>query len=247
MNAGVVKSTYKKADLDKAIKEYKELALPTVAKHEGSRSATLLVNRETGDAISIAFYESDAAARSFGPKAENLIGSFEKYSEGKTKPKRELFEVAASTAQEAKATVERLYKAINAHDLEAAARESAPESVMTAPGDMTVKGPQAIKEFNKNWITAFPDAKIVTQQIFAQGNHVATKAQFTGTHGGTLKTPMGDVPATHHKVKGDFVQLFEIDRGLVKSAHLMYDQVQLMTQLGMAPAPPQTQPVKSAR
>ena len=147
----------------------------------------------------------------------------------------------------AKDVVERLYKAINAHDLEAAARESAPDSVLTAPGDMTVKGPQAIKEYNQNWITAFPDAKIETQDIFAEGDKVAVKAQFIGTHHGTLKTAMGDVPATHAKVRGDFVQLFEIDRGLVKNAHLMFDQVQLMTQLGMAPAPPQAQATRATR
>jgi len=50
---------------------------------------------------------------------------------------------------------------------------------------------------------------------------------------------MGDVPATGRKVKGDFVQVFEVDRGLIKKARLMFDQVQLMTQLGMAPATPQ--------
>lgn len=69
---------------------------------------------------------------------------------------------------------------------------------------------------------------------------------FTGTHDGTLKTPMGDVPATHRKVKGEFIQIFELDRGLVKRDNLMYDQVQLMTQLGLAPAAP-NQAAKSAR
>jgi len=49
---------------------------------------------------------------------------------------------------------------------------------------------------------------------------------------------MGDFPATGKKVSGEFIQVFEIDRGLVKRNHLMYDQVDLMTQLGMAPAPP---------
>jgi hypothetical protein len=50
---------------------------------------------------------------------------------------------------------------------------------------------------------------------------------------------MGDIPATGKKVSGEFLQVFEIDRGLVKRNHLMFDQVDLMTQLGMAPAPPQ--------
>jgi len=246
MNAGVVKSRYKKADLEKAIKEYREQALPSISTHEGGRSGMLLLNRETGDVLSIGMYESESAAKAFGPKAEKLIESFEKYKEGDSKPTRELYEIAASTQQEARAVVERTINAINAHDLEAAARDSAPDSVLTAPGDMTVKGPQAIKEFNKNWITAFPDAKIETQTVFAQGNQVAIKAQFVGTHDSILKTPMGDVPATHRKLRGDFVELFEVDRGLIKKALLMFDQVQLMTQLGMAPAPPQ-QAVKSNR
>ena len=47
---------------------------------------------------------------------------------------------------------------------------------------------------------------------------------------------MGDVPPTGRKLKGEFIQVFEIDRGLVKRNYLMYDQVEVMTQLGMAPA-----------
>src|SRR5205809_762079 len=102
MNAGVVKSRYRKADLDKAIKAYKEEALPSITTHDGGRSAMLLVNRETGDVLSIGIYENEAAARSFAPKAEKLIASLEKYKAGEAKPDRELYEIATSTQQEAK-------------------------------------------------------------------------------------------------------------------------------------------------
>jgi hypothetical protein len=44
------------------------------------------------------------------------------------------------------------------------------------------------------------------------------------------------VPPTGRKVKGEFVQVFEIDRGLVKRNHLIFDQAEMMTQLGVAPA-----------
>jgi len=54
------------------------------------------------------------------------------------------------------------------------------------------------------------------------------------------------VPATGKKVSGEFIQIFDVDRGLVKKVHMVYDQVQLMTQLGMAPAPPQ-QAIKTGR
>ena len=82
MHTGVVKTTFKKTDLDQAIKEYKETALPAIATHQGARSAFLLLNRETGDAISVAMYEDETAAKSFAPKAEKLIASLKKYQAG---------------------------------------------------------------------------------------------------------------------------------------------------------------------
>jgi predicted ester cyclase len=239
MNAGVVRSKYRKPDLDKAIKQYRETALPAIATHEGGRSALLLVNRETGDIVSIAMYENEASAKAFAPKAEKLIASFQQFAAEDAKPTRDVFEIAASTQMEAKGLVERNIKAFNAHDLEALAREAAPDIEGTAPGDIKVKGPQAYKEYNQNFITAFPDARVEAKRIIVQGNRVVVDGVFTGTNNGTLKTPMGDVPATGHKVKGEYVQIVEVDRGLVKRADLIYDQVQLMTQLGMAPAQPQ--------
>jgi predicted ester cyclase len=246
MNAGVIKSTFKKADLEKVIKEYKEAALPAISQHKGARSAFLLVNRDTGDSISVAIYEDEAAAKSFAPKAEKVAESLKKYVADGKELKRELFEIAASTQIEAKAVVERGLKAFNAHDMEALARDAAPDIEATAPGDLKLKGPQALKEFNTNWVRAFPDARIEATKIHAQGGTVIVEGIFTGTHDGTLKTPMGDVPATGQKVRGEFIQVFDVDRGLVKRNNLIYDRVQLMTQLGMAPAPA-NQAARSAR
>src|SRR5579859_1237801 len=238
MNAAVFRTKFKKTDLDKAVKDYKEQVLPAIATHQGARSAFLLVNKETGDGISIAMYENEASAKSFAPKAERLIENLKKHMSGET-PKRELYEVATGTQAEAKAVVERGLKAFNAHDMEALARDAAPDIEATAPGDIKLKGPQAVKEYNQNFVTAFPDARVEAKNIFTQGNHVIVEGLFTGTHNGTLKTPMGDIPATGRKVKGEFVQIFDVDRGLIKRDALVYDQVQLMTQLGLAPAPPQ--------
>jgi len=138
MNAAVVRAKYKKTDIEKAIKEYKDQVLPAIATHQGARSAFLLVNRETGDGISVAMYENEASAKSFGPKAEKLIESLKKYMTGET-PKRELFEIATGTQAEAKTVVERGLKAFNAHDMEALARDSAPDIEATAPGDIKLK------------------------------------------------------------------------------------------------------------
>ncbi|HEX2645926.1 MAG TPA: ester cyclase [Candidatus Dormibacteraeota bacterium] len=240
----MVRSKYKTSELDKVVKDYKETVLPSISTHEGARTAMLLLDRETGDAISVAIYEHEAAAKSFAPKAEKLIDSFKKYLATSTAPRREVFEIATSTQIEARAVIERGIKAFNSHDLEAIARDAAPDIEETAPGDVKLKGPQQGKEFNQNFLNAFPDARSEAKQIITQGNRVVVQGIFTGTHNGTLKTPMGDVPATGRKVKGEYVQIFEVDRGLVKKVDLLYDQVQLMTQLGMAP---QAQAVKTAK
>lgn len=237
MYAGVVRSKNKKTELEHAVKDYKETVLPVLATHQGNRSGMLLVDRDTGDSISIAIYEDEASAKAFAPKAEKLLESFKKYRSDASAPKRELFEIATSTLLETRAVVERGLKGFNAHDLEALARDAAPDIVATAPGGVKLHGPQAVKEYNQNFLTAFPDARIDAKQIIVQGRTAVVEGVFNGTHTGTLKTPMGDVPATDRKVSGEFIQIFEIDRGLVKRDHLMYDQVDLMTQLGMAPAP----------
>jgi len=236
MHVGVVRSTYKKSDLNEVAKEYKESVLPAFATHQGSRSGMLLVDRDSGEAISIAIYEDEASAKAFAPKAAKLLESFKKYRIGTSEPKRELFEIATSTLLEAKAVVERGLKAFNAHDLEAVARDSAPDIELTAPGGIKLKGAQAAKEYSQGWLKAFPDARIENRKLIAQGNTVVVEGTFSGTHAGPLKTPMGEVPPTGRNLKGDFVQVFEIDRGLVKRNYLMYDQVDVMTQLGMAPA-----------
>jgi len=246
MHAGVIRSRLKKSELNQAVKEFKELGLTTLAGHPGNRSGMLLVNHETGDSISIAMYEDEASATAFGPKAEKLVESFRKYQSESTEPKRELYEIAASTMLDSKALVERGMKAFNAHDLEAVARDAAPDIVGTAPGGVKLTGPQAVKEYNQGFITAFPDARVDAKKIIVQGRTVVVEGVFSGTNNGTLKTPMGDIPATGRKVSGEFIQIFEIDRGLVKRNHLMYDQVDLMTQLGMAPAPQPAAKAKSS-
>src|ERR1700694_1093921 len=160
MNAGVIKSNFNKTELDQAIKEYNQTAIPALATHKGARSAMLLVNRDTGEAISIGIYEDEAAAKSFAPKAEKVAESLKKYQSDASSTKRELYEVAASTQIESKAVIERGMKAFNAHDLEELARDTAPEIKATAPGDIKLKGPQAVKEYNSNFVKAFPDARI---------------------------------------------------------------------------------------
>src|SRR5258708_34115026 len=115
MHAGVIKSKFKKTDLDKAIKEYRETAISALATHKGARSAMLLVNRDTGEAISIGIYEAEGAARSFAPKAAKLAEALKKYPSESTS-KRTLHQVPDPTPIDAKARDEPTPKGAKAHD-----------------------------------------------------------------------------------------------------------------------------------
>src|SRR5260370_563383 len=128
--------------------------------------------------VRIGMDADEGAARSFAPKAEKLAESLKKYQSESTS-RRELYEVAASTQIEAKAVVERNLRAFNAHDLEAVARDAAPEIELTSPGDIKVKGPQAAKEYNQNWVKWFPDARVEAKQILGRGTTTTAEAAFT--------------------------------------------------------------------
>jgi hypothetical protein len=67
------------------------------------------------------------------------------------------------------------------------------------------------------------------------GDWVVQEATFEGTHEGTLMSPGGEIPATHRRLNDRFVQIFKVESDAVTDIRLYFDQVQLMTQLGLRP------------
>ena len=233
MNAGVIKGRFKKDKLDEVVEIYKREVLPAYHKVKGARAGQLLINRQSGEVVTVGVFDDLAAAEAFGAVSTQVMPKLVPLLDG-PEPKREIFEMAASTGMESRAVVERAIEAFNKGDLEQVARDSAPDCTLTLPGGEVLKGPQAVKEYNQNWRRAFPDAKINVDQVFALGNTVCVQARLTGTHTGTLATPMGDIPATGKKLEGAFADVITIDRGLVSSRTLYFDRIDLMTQLGVA-------------
>ncbi len=239
MNAGVIKGKFKKDKLDQVIEIYKRDVLPAYPKVKGARAGQLFINRKNGEVLTIGIYDTQEAAESFASVAAKVMPSLVPLLDG-PQPEREIYEMAASSAMESMAVVERGIEAFNKGDLEQMARDSAPDITHTIPGGEVIKGPQAVKEYNQNWRNGFPDAKVVVERILPVGSTVTVQGRFTGTHTGTLRTPMGDIPATGRKVDVAVADITTVDRGLVSSTILYFDRVDLMTQLGMAPSSART-------
>ena len=129
---------------------------------------------------------------------------------------------------------QRFIAAFNAHQEERIRDLNAENAVFEAPGDVRVEGLDAATEYAMAWVRAFPDARITVKNEFADGDWVVQEFTFTGTHEGTLMSPAGEIPATHN---GRGVQIFRVEGEEVVDTRLYFDQVQVMSQLGLMPEP----------
>jgi steroid delta-isomerase-like uncharacterized protein len=138
---------------------------------------------------------------------------------------------------DAKAVGTQWIEAFNAHDEQRLRELEAENATLEAPGDVQLHGRDAVSEYAISWFTAFPDARLEVTNVFAAGDWVVQECTFTGTHTAPMQTPMGEVPATNRTLTGRSVQVARVEGDVVAETRLYYDQVQVMTQLGLMPEP----------
>lgn len=131
--------------------------------------------------------------------------------------------------------------AFNDHDESRIRELNAENSVVEAPGDVHVEGREAATQYAMAWLNAFPDARLNVSNELVSGDWVMQEFTFEGTHEGTLSGPAGEIPATHRRLNGRGVQIFRVEGDAVVDTRLYFDQVQIMTQLGLMPEPAQAQ------
>ena len=131
--------------------------------------------------------------------------------------------------------------AFNDHDESRIRELNAENSVVEAPGDVHVEGREATTQYAMAWLNAFPDARLNVKNELVSGDWVVQEFTFEGTHEGTLSSPAGEIPATHRRLNGRGVQIFRVEDDAVVDTRLYFDQVQIMTQLGLMPEPAQAQ------
>jgi predicted ester cyclase len=138
---------------------------------------------------------------------------------------------------DAKQVAARFVEAFNAHDESRIRELNAEEAVVEAPGDVHIEGREAATQYAMAWLRAFPDARLTVKNELVAGDWVTQEFTFEGTHEETLSSPTGDVPATHKRLTGRAVQLLRVKGDTIADTRLYFDQVQLMTQLGLMPEP----------
>ena len=127
--------------------------------------------------------------------------------------------------------------AFNAHDEQRLRTFYADDSVFEAPGDVRLEGVDSITGYVMAWLNAFPDAQLTVHNEVISGEWAVQQFTFEGTHEDTLSGPDGDIPATHRRLKGRGADVFHLVDGKIAEEYLYFDQVQVMTQLGLMPEP----------
>ena len=108
-----------------------------------------------------------------------------------------------------------------------------------APGGSRISGLEDLKvQYYDALLEAAPDRASVVDELFAEGDLVAETGRYTGTHTGTWRAPNGvEIPATGKSLDFPFSAIFRVEDGKITSIRLYYDQVEVLTQLGLMPAP----------
>ena len=136
---------------------------------------------------------------------------------------------------ELRALADEITEAFNAHDEERIRSFYADDAVFTGPGGVELKGPGAISGYAMAWLNAFPDATLTIHDRAVGDGWIAERFTFEGTHTETLSGPEGDIPATNRRLSGRGAELVRVENGKVVEDHLYFDQVDVMTQLGLMP------------
>jgi steroid delta-isomerase-like uncharacterized protein len=126
-------------------------------------------------------------------------------------------------------------EAFNAHDIGEFAGMLADDVVFHAPGGMNGEGKDACAQYFAGWLAGFPDAHAEVNAVHIAGDVAVEEGTFTGTHDGVLHTPGGDIPPTGRRVTADYIQVNRFRDGKNTYSSLMYDQLEMLEQLGLTP------------
>jgi steroid delta-isomerase-like uncharacterized protein len=128
-------------------------------------------------------------------------------------------------------------EAFNAHDIDEFAGTLADDVTYRAPGGISGAGREACAQFFAGWLEGFPDAHVEVHSVYITGDVALEEGTFTGTHDGVLRTPAGDIPPTGRHVTAEFIEVHRFRDGKSIYSNLMYDQLELLNQLDLMPAP----------
>jgi steroid delta-isomerase-like uncharacterized protein len=159
--------------------------------------------------------------------ASGKVDPLGKLSEGRT----------VSEEVDNKAVVLRWIEAYNNRDTQGEADARAPGYVAHAPGLPGPLDSEAWTQFIASFAEAFPDLRLTVEDIFSEGDMVAARIAFHGTHRGEFQ----GIPPTDKQVAFSGIEIDRMVDGKVQEHWFELDLLGMMQQLGALPEPEQSE------
>jgi len=96
-----------------------------------------------------------------------------------------------------------------------------------------VPGPEGFKQVLGMFLAGFPDLRVTLEDVLAEGDKVATRGIFTGTHRGEFN----GIPATGKTVTVSYSDVWRVENGKAVENWVQMDMMGLLQQLGVIPTP----------
>ena len=122
---------------------------------------------------------------------------------------------------------------INKGDMDAAAKYVWEDVVEQVPLPGQGPGLDGLKDILRSMRAGFPDLDFSIKEQITEGDKVASRFEWTGTHHGAF---LG-VPATGKSVRVWGVVIDQLQEGRIKETRIIMDTLGLMMQLGAIPPP----------
>ena len=123
-----------------------------------------------------------------------------------------------------------IYEAVNTGNLALLDEFVAPDYTEHSEG---FQGVEPFKQQITAFRTAFPDLRVIVEDLLIDGDRFASRTTVTGTHAGDL---MG-MPASGRRISVDAVDIGRIENGQAKERWGGLNLYSMLTQLGVIPAP----------
>ena len=128
-------------------------------------------------------------------------------------------------------------------NLDAADEIYAPNYVGHDPSNPEdIRGLEAAKQAAADYREAFPDLQVIIEDLIAEGDKVAARVRFSGTHQGELD----GIAPTGRRVDCTGIVISRIEGGKIAEDWANFDDLGMMQQLGVIPKPGQQPPSSSS-
>lgn len=135
------------------------------------------------------------------------------------------------THESNKQVIRRLYEeCINTGELERLDALVSPDYI----GPQGEQGPDGFRDTIRSLQAGVPDIRFTIDELLAEGDGVAVRWTWRGTHTGTLR---GLAPSQKH-VENPGVAIYRLKQGQIVRAALQTDRLGLLQQIGLVPQDP---------